>query len=156
MNIRRPTMLANCGAMLANCRAIQANRPATDIRRRTMNIRRRTSFPGIEIFCHVLPFSGKEEGMRLLNSGFTELTPEDFYDKGTFIHAQLTGNTYYATTNPTLAAIQALLTPLDTALKMPPGQAATAPLRRRGHRSRKRCRISPRTWNRPRRAISRR
>ena len=61
--------------------------------------------------------------MRLLNSGFTELTPEDFFDKGTFIHTQLTGNTYYATTNPTLAAIQTLLTPLDTALKMPPGQA---------------------------------
>jgi hypothetical protein len=61
--------------------------------------------------------------MRLLNSGFSALSNEDFYDKGTFIHAQLTGNSYYATTNPTLAAIQALLTPLDTALKMPPGLA---------------------------------
>ena len=123
MDIYRPTMQVHCGAMLANRRAMQANWSAVDIRRRTMDIRRRPFFPGIEIFCHVSNFSGKEEGMRLLNSGFTELTAEDFYDKGVFIHAQLTGNTYYATTNPTLAAIQTLLTPLDTALKMPPGQA---------------------------------
>ena len=61
--------------------------------------------------------------MRLLNSGFTEFTPEDFFDKGTFIVAQLTGNTYYATTTPTLAAVQTQLDALDTALKMPPGLA---------------------------------
>lgn len=44
--------------------------------------------------------------MRLLNSGFSNLTDEDFFDKGTFIVAQLMGNAYYPTTNPTLAAVQ--------------------------------------------------
>jgi hypothetical protein len=61
--------------------------------------------------------------MRLLNSGFTILSDEDFFDKGTFVVSQLTGNVFYPTTNPTLAAIQTQLTALDTALKMPPGQA---------------------------------
>jgi hypothetical protein len=123
MDICHPTMRVCCDAMQVSRSAMRVNRPAMDIRRRTMDTRQRTFFPGIEIFCHVSNFSGKEEGMRLLNSGFTELTPEDFYDKGTFIHTQLTGNTYYPTTTPTLAAIQTLLTPLDTALKMPKGLA---------------------------------
>jgi hypothetical protein len=61
--------------------------------------------------------------MRLLNSGFSNLPDEDFFDKGTFIVAQLTGNAYYPTTNPTLAAVQTQLDALDAALKMPPGQA---------------------------------
>jgi hypothetical protein len=62
-------------------------------------------------------------GMRLLNSGFSTLSDEDFFDKGTFIVAQLTGNAFYPTTNPTLAALQTQLDTLDDALKMPPGQA---------------------------------
>lgn len=61
--------------------------------------------------------------MRLLNSGFAELQPEDLYDKGTFIVGQLTGNSHYATTNPTLASIGTHLDTLKTALIMPPGQA---------------------------------
>ena len=61
--------------------------------------------------------------MRLLNSGFSKVPNEEFFDKGTFIVAQLTGNTYYTTTNPTLAAVQTQLDALDAALKMPPGQA---------------------------------
>ena len=61
--------------------------------------------------------------MRLLNSGFTPLSDEDLFDKGTFIVAQLTGNAYYATTNPTLAAVSTQLGLLQTALNMPPGVA---------------------------------
>jgi hypothetical protein len=61
--------------------------------------------------------------MRLLNSGFSTRSDELFFDKGTFIVAQLTGNTFYPTTNPTLASIQTQLDALQAALKMPPGQA---------------------------------
>jgi hypothetical protein len=61
--------------------------------------------------------------MRLLNSGFSEFTPEELAAKVVFIHGQLTGNANYATTNPTLAAVQTALTPLQTAIAMPPGQA---------------------------------
>lgn len=45
------------------------------------------------------------------------------FDKGTFIVAQLTGNAYYRTTNPTLAAVQTQLDALEAALQMPLGQA---------------------------------
>jgi hypothetical protein len=113
-------------------------------------------FPGSEIFCNVSPFSGKEMGMRLLNSGFTEFTPQDFYDKGIFIVARLTGNTYYATTTPTLAAIQTQLTALETALKMPPGMARDGASPRRVRRWRNRCRTWLRTSNRRLPATSRR
>ena len=61
--------------------------------------------------------------MRQLNSGFTALSDEDLFDKGTFIVAQLTGNAYYATTTPTLAAVSTQLGLLQTALNMPPGVA---------------------------------
>lgn len=42
--------------------------------------------------------------MRLLNSGFSELTPDDLYDKGVFVVAQFTGNSNYSTITPILAA----------------------------------------------------
>jgi hypothetical protein len=61
--------------------------------------------------------------MRLLNSGFTEMSDEEFAGKVTFIIGQLTGNPNYATTNPTLASIQTALTTLQTGISMPPGQA---------------------------------
>jgi hypothetical protein len=61
--------------------------------------------------------------MRLLNSGFSDLSPEAFADKVGFIIGQLTGNPNYATTNPTLAAVQAALDPLNAGILMPPGQA---------------------------------
>ncbi|HEX8078370.1 MAG TPA: hypothetical protein VF511_11190 [Chthoniobacterales bacterium] len=61
--------------------------------------------------------------MRLLNSGFSELSDEAFADKATFIIGQLTGNANYPTTNPTLAALQTSLDALQAGLIMPPGQA---------------------------------
>lgn len=61
--------------------------------------------------------------MRLLNSGFTELSDEDLFDKGTFIVAQLTGNAFFPTTTPTLATVQTHLDALQAGLNMPPGVA---------------------------------
>ena len=61
--------------------------------------------------------------MRLLNSGFTELSAEELNDKGALIHTQLTGNTYYPTTNPTLAALATQIGLFQTALNMPAGLA---------------------------------
>jgi hypothetical protein len=61
--------------------------------------------------------------MRLLNSGFTELSDEEFNDKVLFIYSSLTGNAYYPTTNPTLAAVKTQLVLLENALSMPPGVA---------------------------------
>ena len=56
--------------------------------------------------------------MRLLNSGFTELSAEELNDKGALIHTQLTGNTYYPTTNPTLAALATQIGLFQTALNV--------------------------------------
>jgi len=61
--------------------------------------------------------------MRLLNSGFSELSAEEFATKVAFVIAQLTGNTNFPTTNPTLAVVQAQLDLLEAALIMAPGQA---------------------------------
>jgi hypothetical protein len=61
--------------------------------------------------------------MRQLNSGFSQLTPEEFADKVALIIAQLTGNASFPTTNPTLAAVQTALDPLTVAIAMPKGVA---------------------------------
>jgi hypothetical protein len=65
-------------------------------------------------------------GMKILNSGFSELTPEELADKVAFIIAQLTGNPNFATTNPTLAVISAQLALLNNAIAMAPGEARDA------------------------------
>ena len=61
--------------------------------------------------------------MRQLNSGFSDLSDEEFATKVAFVIAQLTGNANFPTTSPTLAVVQAQLDLLEAALIMPPGQA---------------------------------
>ncbi len=61
--------------------------------------------------------------MRLLNSGFSELSDDELNDKFLFIYTSLNGNSYYPTTNPTLAAVKTQGILLENALSMPPGVA---------------------------------
>ncbi len=59
----------------------------------------------------------------ILNSGFSGLGLDAFIAKVMLILSQLTGNTNFPTTNPTVAAIKAALGAVTTAQTLPKGQA---------------------------------
>ena len=62
----------------------------------------------------------------ILNRGFAQLGDSAFITKMQFIIAQLTGNPHFATTNPTLAAVDAQLDVVIQAMTLPNPEASTA------------------------------
>ena len=65
----------------------------------------------------------------ILNSGFSRLSPEDLAAAAFSIILALTGNPNFLTTDPTLAAVQALLDALNQAIGMPKGPARDQAIR---------------------------
>jgi hypothetical protein len=62
----------------------------------------------------------------ILNRGFSKMLENDLVTKVTFIIAQLTGNPSFATTDPTLAQLQAALDALTQAMALADPQARDA------------------------------